>query len=98
ERDRARDVGDVDRDVVEARRCHRIGHGSEPTTWRTMPATAAAAAAPTPVMAPMAPVAGVPAAMPAAGLVTRARPRTSAPAWRAAIVSSAMDMPTTSAP
>ena len=35
---------------------------------------------------------------PAAGLVTSARPRTSAPACRAAMVSSAMDMPTTSAP
>src|SRR5580692_3168432 len=95
ERDGPRYVGDVDGDVVDADGLHLVAHESEPTTCRTIAATAGAAAAPTAAIAARSLNGG---SAPAAGLVTSARPRTSTPPARAAIVSSATDMPTTSAP
>src|ERR1700728_2786421 len=81
-----RHVGDVEGDVVDP--AGRGRHGNDPTTWRTMAATEGAASALTWVIS---------VEVPAAALVTTASPKTAAPACRAAMVSMAMDMPTTSA-
>ena len=46
EDDAAGHVADVDGDVIDTGRRYRVAHVSEPTTWRTMAATAGTAAAP----------------------------------------------------